>query len=245
MGAHFLSRLPSGLFQGLHRNRVRKCALSISTTRNKVRGKWKGEMKMKIVIMMAGLILAVLNAMAGSWELDESRSGALGGGIGTAVLIFLVVGVISFVLALPKVKKGEMVVYKNWTDFGLSLLWIPLAGYGIVAGCGIPVASDGIGIAILVVLSLVGLFSIGWLFFGAFKYNRKMSAKLIAIGTRLFVASLAIFALAKMSEGKKLLSGEGNMSNEAAAKGVVAGLAIVGFIYAVLIKPMVGSQSED
>lgn len=197
--------------------------------------------KMKRVLMLTATVLCACAAHAADYS--GSNGGEGWSTIGTTCLVVAGIGLIAFCLAYPKAKRGELVVYASWADFGMSLLWIPLAGLGIFQSCGFDATEDGVGMAIAIIVLILGIVSAFWLVWGAFKHNRGAYACIVSLGARVFLAFLFILAMSKLTEGKKILSGEGNGDNAAAAKAAILALAICGFIFAKLIKPMIGTRT--
>lgn len=159
---------------------------------------------------------------------------------GVACLVAAGFGLVSYCLAYPKVTRGDMVVYAGWMDFGLSLLWIPMAGCGLAIAGGVEMLKDGVGIAFVSISTIAGIVSVLWLVWGAFKYNRGAYACSLALGARMFVALLFLFAMSKLTDGKKALKDD---VDNAALKAALVAVALAGFIFAKLVKPMIGTRA--
>lgn len=194
---------------------------------------------MKRVIISTAMVLFACVAHAADYVGSDGGQ-EWNGAIGKTFLVLFGIGLIAFCLAYPKVKRGELVVYASWADFGMSLLWTPLAGLGIVKASGLCGAQDGVGMAIEIVLAILGIVSVLWLIWGAFKHNRGAYACLVSLGARMFVALLFILAMSKLADGKKSLKENGE--NAAAVKAALVAFAIFGFIFTKLIKPMIGTR---
>lgn len=196
---------------------------------------------MKRALMLTTTVLCACAAYAADYSGSDSGQGV--SAIGMTCLVVGGIGLIAFCLAYPKVRRGELVVYASWADFGMSLLWIPLAGLGIFQSCGFDATEDGIGMTFAIIVTILGIVSAFWLVWGAFKHNRGAYACIVSLGARVFLAFLFILAMSKLTDGKKILSEKGNGDNAAAAKAALMALAICGFIFTKLIKPMIGTRT--
>lgn len=196
---------------------------------------------MKRILMLALIALCAFTANAADYSGSDGGQGW--SAIGMTFLVVAGIGLIAFCLAYPKVRRGELVVYASWADFGMSLLWIPLAGLGIFQSCGFDATEDVVGMIFTIIVTILGIVSAFWLVWGAFKHNRGAYACIVSLGARVFLAFLFILAMSKLTDGKKILAGEGNGDNAAAAKAALLAIAICGFIFAKLIKPMIGTKT--
>lgn len=155
----------------------------------------------------------------------------------TAMPVVLVIGLVAvavmlYAKALNMVHAGELVVYRDWADFGKSALWV------VALPCGLGWLSDGNRI-LGVMSTLIGCGSILNLCWGAFTCNDGKS-RWLALYARFAVVLLLVFALGKLNEKFQ----QYKRHEVGALLGVLLPLALFAWIFESLIRPMVGSGSR-
>ena len=139
--------------------------------------------------------------------------------------------------AYALVRSGRIVVYSGWGDFLKSVAWVLVLPIGIWLGCAKdPEISDEIrscGWA----LAAIGLMSLGWLFYAAFKFNGSFALGVCALGARIVTALLVLLLLAKVNERLREKKNDGRGIGD-----LVVPVAILYFVYRFLVAPMIGTQ---
>ena len=148
------------------------------------------------------------------------------------VIALLAVTVKLYATALHRVRTGELVVYRDWADFGKSALWV------VALPCGLGWLSDGSRI-LGVMSTLIGCGSILNLCWGAFTCNDGKS-RWLALYARFAVVLLLVFALGKLNEKFQ----QYKRHEVGAILGVLLPLVLFAWIFESLIRPMVGSGSR-
>lgn len=155
---------------------------------------------------------------------------------GVVFLVFLAVCAVCYIKAYPLVTTGRMTVYADWQDFGASVVWALLLPFGY----GALVADDLCWIWRFVGLASLagGAWSAWQMVARAFRYNTTRRLGWIALGARLAVALLALFAVAKLSEKLQAYK----RRELGVIRGVLIPLAVFTAVFNWLIRPMIGSE---
>ena len=180
--------------------------------------------------------LGAAAATISGW-IDKAMEGLL---LAAAIAV-LIAGVIGYAKALSEVKMGRLIVYRDWGDFAQSALWIVLIPLGVGWVWGDSATIIG---------KLLGMIALGYgigcfwqMLSGAFR-NNTGDSRWLALFARVAVTLLFVFALAKLSERfedyKRGKFGYGPMS---VVRGVLIPLAIFGWVFNVLVRPMVGTHT--
>lgn len=156
---------------------------------------------------------------------------------GLFVFAFVAYCIVCYCKAYALVSSGRITVYADWPDFLRSLAWAVL----LPAGFGGLYSNDlGIVWGILCFAAVaVGLWSVWQLFAGAFRYNSSRSCCWIALGARLAVAMLALFAVAKLTEKIRAY----RRRELGLVRGVMIPLALFALVYHYGVRPMIGRRS--
>lgn len=109
-----------------------------------------------------------------------------------AVLVLIAFGIYGYVVALRRAKAGEITVFKNWWDFGLTIIWPICLPLGLVFLEGAMIESEKQTVLRLLALSFLSLFliSAGKLVVGAFTLNK--NGAWLALHARFFGSIFAI-----------------------------------------------------
>lgn len=158
--------------------------------------------------------------------------------------ILAIGGIVAFVCcyakALTEVKRGRLVVYRDWGDFTKASLWAVLIPYG---ACSL-LLDNGDGNwpshALGAVAIAGGVVSVWWACAGAYRYNTG-SKRGLALFARFAVTLLFVFALAKLTEKfKQFKRGESG-----AIGGVLIPALVFAWVFHVLIQPMIGLKYHN
>lgn len=155
---------------------------------------------------------------------------------GVVFLVFLAVCAVCYIKAYPLVTTGRMTVYADWQDFGASVVWALLLpfGYGALVGDDLSWIWRLVGL-----VSLAGGAWSAWQMVArAFRYNSTRRLGWIALGARLAVALLTLFAVAKLSEKLQAYK----RHELGFIRGVLIPLAIFGLVFRYGIRPMIGRR---
>ena len=155
---------------------------------------------------------------------------------GVVFLVFLGVCAVCYIKAYPLVTTGRMTVYADWQDFCASLVWALLLpfGYGALVGDGLSWIWRLLGLALLV----GGVWSAWQMVARAFRYNSTRRLGWIALGARLAVALLTLFAVAKLSEKLQAYK----RRELGVIRGVLIPLAVFAAVFNWLIRPMIQTE---
>ena len=145
----------------------------------------------------------------------------------------LIAAVVLYAKALTKVQMGEMIVYRDWGDFGKAALWIIAIPLGLCWFC-----DDGAGNKALGAITvIVGCLSFIHTCVGAFKYNTG-SDRWLALYARFAVILMLVFALGKLNEKYQ----QYRRHEVGFITGILIPTLIFAWVFKSLIKPMIGTQ---
>lgn len=144
----------------------------------------------------------------------------------------MAVAVMLYAKALNKVHAGELVVYRDWVDFGKSALWVA------TLPCGLGWLSDGNRI-LGVMATLIACGSFAHLCWRAFTCNDGKN-RWLALYARFAVVLLLVFALGKLNEKFQ----QYRRHEIGVVIGVLLPLALFAWVFESLIRPMVGTGSR-
>lgn len=201
--------------------------------------------KRNVLTAIAGVLIAIAY-IAGSGYLlatmqDDSKWGL--------ILAEAVIAIVFHIVALVRVKRGSLTVYRNWSDFGFSCAWpisimlfiIMLLARGIAEG---PTGKT-ICLVLAIAFAVVAGVSLIWMFVGAFNNNKgSVFGGLIALSARVTASMLFLTWLSKLLEMKNKYN-DSNVSVADYVKSVV-GFIIFGIWFKMLVVPLVAdNRNED
>lgn len=158
-----------------------------------------------------------------------------------ALVLALVVWMgLCYLKAYARVKRGDLVVYAGWGDFLKSVAWAILFPVGFFMYVSAINDHSAWSKGMAVVSVLLGVASVLWLIFGAFRYNRTIGDGFTALGARLLTALLALFVVAKVQE-KLEKFGKGELD---VVRGALIPLAVLGLVYRYGVRPMIGRRND-
>ena len=164
-------------------------------------------------------------------------------------LSILVGAIISHIVALVKVKRGTLTVYRGWKDFGVSCIW-PIAVILAIIGFVVATASNDdntartIGWTVVGVFAAIGIVSMIWMFFGAFANNRgRLGCGLLALVARTIATLFFVTYVSKLLELKDKYE-DGNVGVHDYIKAVI-GFIIFGIWFKMLVVPLVKDNREE
>ena len=198
-----------------------------------------------VLTTIAGVFVAIAYIAGTAYLLTTIR----GDGIWGLVLSEAVIALVFHLIALAKVKRGSLTVYRNWTDFGVSCAWpISIMLSMIVAGImGMCETSTGKMICLIlsIVFAIFACVSLIWMFVGAFNNNKgKFFGGLVALSARTTASMLFLTLLSKLLEMKNKYN-EDNIDIVDYAKSVI-GFIVFGMWFKMLVVPLVvDNRSED
>lgn len=200
--------------------------------------------KRNVLTTIVGVLIAIAYIAGTAYLLATMR------GDDTLVVIVpeLVIALICHLIALAKVKRGSLTVYRSWTDFGLSCAWPISAMLSIVVGfAGTICEGEGGKMACLIVaivLAVVACVSLIWMFVGAFTNNKgKLFGGLIALSARTTASMLFLTWLSKLLEVKNNY-GDSNVGVAEYVRSVV-GFIILGIWFKLLVVPLVVDNRNE
>lgn len=153
---------------------------------------------------------------------------------GFILLALMVVCGVCYFKAYRLVTCGSLTVYDDWGDFLVSVLWLFLSpvGYGALFAEDLSIVWRLIGL----VVWGVAAWSLWRMVAGAFKYNS--SHCWIALGARIAVAMLALFAVARLNEKIQAY----RRRELGIIRGVLIPLVVFALVYRYGICPMIGRK---
>lgn len=203
---------------------------------------WDGEWFMAVVWLFPGFILFGLYRVA-----FALLRGLIGGAFASVriddSLAFLLVvgGMVAFVILYAKVltmvRRGELVVYRDWGDFMTSSAWIVAVPLGLV--WGLDASSDWLLRLAGWTLAFAGACCFVWMVCGAFCYNSGSRCWLALFG-RFAVTFLLLFALAELNEKFQ----QYKRHELGAIRGVLIPLAVFAAIFNWLVRPMIHTEQR-
>jgi len=190
-------------------------------------------------VMFALMVIAIVTCLALDSTVSEDTKTVMWVAIPT-------VAIVAHIIALVKVKRGKLTVYRGWKDFGISCIW-PIAAiltalpFVVVA---LAESDTGKNMALLVsgIFAVVTIASLVWMFFGAFANNRgKLVNGLIALVAR---TTASLFFVTYVSKLLDISNKDGGASVHDYVKAVV-GFVIFGIWFKMLVVPLVKDNRED
>ena len=163
-------------------------------------------------------------------------------------VIVPIVAIVAHIIALIKVKRGTLTVYRGWKDFGISCIWPIAANLTALPFVVVVLAESDTGkiIALLVsgFFALATIASLVWMFFGAFANNRgKLFNGLIALIARTVATLFFITYVSKLLDmGNKYRAGSASVHDYVKT---VVGFVIFGIWFKMLVVPLVKDNRED
>ena len=163
-------------------------------------------------------------------------------------VIVPIVAIVAHIIALIKVKRGTLTVYRGWKDFGISCIWPIAAILTALPFVVVVLAESDTGkiIALLVsgFFALATIASLVWMFFGAFANNRgKLFNGLIALIARTVATLFFITYVSKLLDmGNKYRAGSASVHDYVKT---VVGFVIFGIWFKMLVVPLVKDNRED
>lgn len=163
-------------------------------------------------------------------------------------IIIPIIAVIAHVIAMLKVKRGTLTVYRGWKDFGVSCTW-PIAAIltamsFVFISLAESSAGKNIGWIVAILLAVITVVSLVWMFFGAFSNNQgRLFDGSIALLARTTATLFFITYVSKLLETKDKFA-DGNASVQDYVKSVV-GFIIFGIWFKMLVVPLVKDNRED
>ena len=198
-----------------------------------------------VLTAVVGVLIAIAY-IAGSAYLLATMPNDNRGGL---ILVEAVIAIVFHLIALSKVKRGTLTVYRNWTDFGISCAWpisIMLTGIAAVA-MTVCEGSTGKTICLIltIVFAVVAAASLIWMFVGAFNNNKgRLFGGLIALSARVTASMLFLTWLSKLLEVKNNYH-DSNVGVGEYVKSVI-GFIMFGIWFRMLVIPMVAdNRNED
>lgn len=201
--------------------------------------------KRNVLAAIAGVLIAISYIVGTAYLLATMPKDNVVG----IILVEGVIAVVFHLIALAKVKKGSLTVYRNWTDFGISCAWPISIMLTVIAAFAMAICEGSTGKTICLVLAIVFAVVAGvsliWMFVGAFNNNKgSIFGGLIALSARVTASMLFLTWLSKLLEMKNNYD-DSNVSVADYVKSVV-GFIIFGIWFKMLVVPLVAdNRSED
>lgn len=201
-----------------------------------------GDRFLACVMILLGLVLIGVYRLAWEILLSFSFFDDLGCpcGAGDSVALALMIGaavlfVVFYVRALAAARAGDLVVYRDWTDFGRSALWV--LAFPIALPCIFDTGSDWLFRSIGLAFFLLGSVSLWEMAVGAFQENTG-GDRWLALFARVGVILLLVVAVAKVHERlERYRRGELGV-----IRGVLLPLAVFAWVFNGLVRPMIRSE---
>ena len=201
--------------------------------------------KRNVLTAIAGVLIAIAYTAGSGYLLAAMQDNSKWG----LILAEAVIAIVFHIVALVRVKRGSLTVYRNWSDFGFSCAWpisimlfiIMLLARGIAEGA----TGKTICLVLAIVFAVFAGVSLIWMFVGAFNNNRgKLFGGLIALSARLTASMLFLTWLSKLLEMKNNYD-DSNVSVGDYVKSVI-GFIIFGIWFKMLVVPLVAdNRNED
>ena len=192
-------------------------------------------------VMFALMVIAIVTCLALDSTVSDDTKTVMWVAIPT-------VAIVAHIIALVKVKRGTLTVYRGWKDFGISCIW-PIAAiltalpFVVVA---LAESDTGKNMALLVsgIFAVATIASLVWMFFGAFANNRgKLVSGLIALVARTTASLFFVTYVSKLLDiGNKYRDGNASIHDYIKA---VVGFVIFGIWFKMLVVPLVKDNRED
>lgn len=202
-----------------------------------------GEWFMVVVWLFPGFILFGLYRVAFALLLGLAGGALASVQIDGSLILLLVAGglvacVALYAKVLSMVRRGRLVVYRDWGDFLKSSAWIVTVPLGL--GWGLDVSCDWLVRSVGWCLVLSGVCCFLWMVCGAFCFNFGSRCWLALFG-RFAVTFLLLFALAKLNEKFEAYK----RRELGVIRGVLIPLAVFSAVFNWLIRPMIGSRNGE
>ena len=212
-------------------------AASAGVHKNKTR-KEKQMNKRNVLTTIVGVLVAIAYIAGSAYLLaamqDDSKWGL--------ILSEVVIAIVLHLVALVRVKRGSLTVYRNWTDFGFSCAWPISTMLSIIMlvareACEGPTGKT-VWLILAIVCGAVACLSIGWMFVGAFNNNKgKLFGGLIALSARTTASMLFLTWLSKLLDMNNKYHDD-NVGFADYAKSAI-GFIIFGIWFKLLVVPLV------
>lgn len=219
-------------------------SVSLAESINNKTRKGKQMNKRHVLTTIAGVLVAIAYISGTAYlltTLQEDDRWCL-------ILSEAAVAVIFHLIALIKVKRGSLTVYRSWGDFGVSCAW-PVSGIlAVFMAFLAPIVESSIGKTICQILTIVfaaaACVGLIWMFVGAFNNNKgKFWDGLIALSARTIASMLFLTWLSKLLEVKNNYDD----SNVGVAEYVrsIVGFIILGIWFKLLVVPLVVDNRNE
>ena len=198
-----------------------------------------------VLTAIAGVLIAISYIAGTAYLLATMPKENIDG----LILVEGVIAVVFHLVALAKVKRGSLTVYRNWTDFGISCAWPVSIMLTVIAAFARAICEGStektICLVLAIVFAVVAGVSLIWMFVGAFNNNRgKLFGGLIALSARLTASMLFLTWLSKLLEMKNNYD-DSNVSVGDYVKSVIGFIAF-GIWFKMLVVPLVAdNRGED
>ena len=201
--------------------------------------------KRNAIVTIAGIIMAIAYIAGTAYLLAMNQGEDIWGAI---LLPEAVIAIIFHIVALIKVKRGTLTVYRNWADFGISCIW-PISILASIVSCFMMAMSEEsivrtICLVFAIVFAVASVVSLIWMFVGAFNNNKgKLFGGLIALSARTTASMLFLTWLSKLFEVKDNYNNS-NVSTGDFVKSVV-GFIVLGIWFKMLVVPLVADNRTE
>lgn len=198
-----------------------------------------------VLTAIAGVLIAIAYIAGTAYLLATMPKDSISG----ILLVEAVIAIIFHLIALAKVKRGSLTVYRNWTDFGISCAWPVSIMLTVIAAFAMAIcegsAEKTMCLILTIVFAVVAGASLIWMFVGAFNNNRgKLFGGLIALSARVTASMLFLTWLSKLLEMKSKYD-DSNVSAGDYVKSVIGFIAF-GIWFKMLVVPLVAdNRNED
>lgn len=163
------------------------------------------------------------------------------------ILLEGVIAIILHILAIVKVKRGSLTVYRSWADFGFSCAWPISIMMSLILVVGRTICEGATAKTTFLILAIafaaIAGISLLWMFIGAFNNNKgKLFGGLIALSARTTASLLFLTWLSKLLEMKNKYE-DNNVGIADYAKSVI-GFIVFGIWFKMLVVPLVKDNRE-
>ncbi|MBQ4385184.1 MAG: hypothetical protein II823_04575 [Kiritimatiellae bacterium] len=219
-------------------------SVSLAESINNKTRKGKQMNKRHVLTTIAGVLVAIAYITGTAYlltTLQEDDRWCL-------ILSEAAVAVIFHLIALVKVKRGSLTVYRSWGDFGVSCAW-PVSGIlAVFMAFLAPIVESSIGKTICQILTIVfaaaACVGLIWMFVGAFNNNKgKFWGGLIALSARITASMMFLTWLSKLLEMKNKYN-DSNVGLGDYAKALIGFIAF-GIWFKMLVVPLVADNREE
>lgn len=163
------------------------------------------------------------------------------------IIAELAIASIFHIIALVKVKKGTLTVYRNWADFGISCSWpISILLSILVAGAMLMCESNAGKLTcqiLMVIFAIVAIGGLIWMIIGAFNNNKgKLFNSLIALYARATATLFFLTYVSKLLELKDKYE-DNNVIMQDYVKAAI-GFILFGIWFKMLVVPLVKDNRD-